>query len=76
MTADDNGTQDQAADYNREGQERAANNNSIRHKTMKPTRQQSCEKRKKSSLCKNTFFSNAVYLVEFSAPAKTSNVTF
>ena len=30
--ADDNGTQDRAADYNGEGRERAENNDSIKHK--------------------------------------------
>ncbi len=37
--ADDNVTQDQAADYKGEGGERAANNNGIRQKSDKPTRQ-------------------------------------
>ncbi len=32
---DDNGIQDSAADYNGEGQERAAKNNGIRHQTEK-----------------------------------------
>jgi hypothetical protein len=43
---------------------------------VKPAWQQSCEKRKKSSLLKKTFFSNAVFLVDFFAPAKTANVMF
>ncbi len=35
-----------------------------------------CEKIKKWSLCKKTFFSNTVCLVGFFAPAKTANVPF
>jgi hypothetical protein len=38
-TADNNGTQDRAADYERDGGERAANKNSIRQKADKPARQ-------------------------------------
>ncbi len=35
-----------------------------------------CEKIKKSSLCKKTFFSNMVCPIGFFAPAKTANVPF
>ena len=54
MAADNDGMQDRVADYNGVGQERVANNNGIRHKAM-ATRQQSCEERKKPSLCKKIF---------------------
>jgi hypothetical protein len=41
-----------------------------------PGSMQSCGKIEKLSLCKKTFFSNTVCLVEKIAPAKTVNVTF
>jgi hypothetical protein len=68
--ADDDGTRDQAVDYEGEGGERAAKNNGIRQKA--PGRER--EKIKKLSLCKKTFFSNTVCPVGFFAPAKTANV--
>jgi hypothetical protein len=61
--ADDDGTQDQAADYKGEGGEQAANNNGIR-----PAGQ--ITKIKKLSLRKKTFFSNTVCPVGVFAPAE------
>ncbi len=69
--ADDNGTQDWAADYEGEEGEWAANNNGIRARQAK-----SVNKIKKSSLRKKTFFSNTVCPVGIFAPAKTPNGTF
>jgi hypothetical protein len=63
------------ADYEGEGEERAVNNNGIRQKADKPTGRV-CEKIKKLSLCKKSFFSNTVCPVGFFAPAKTPNVSF
>ncbi len=69
---DDDGTQDREADYEGEGGERAANNNSIR--AHAPGRES--EKIKKSDLCKKTFFSNTVCPVGFFAPTKTHHLWF
>jgi hypothetical protein len=68
---DDNGMQDRPADYEGEGGERVANNNSIRAR-----RAESVKKIKKLSLCKKTSFSNTVSPVVFFTPTKTPNVWF
>ncbi len=75
--ADDNGMQDRAVVYEGEGEERAANNNGIRQKAdivSPPGRER--KKINKSSLRKDTFFSNTFCPVGFFAPAKTANVPF
>ncbi len=66
---DNNGMQDQAADYKGEGGERAANNNGIRHKAglISPTGRER-EKMKKSSLqvevllCRVTSYGTLSYI--------------
>ncbi len=73
MTAADNdGTQDRAADYKGERGEWAANNNGIRARA--PGRER--DKIKKLCLYKKTFFSNTVCPVGFFAPSKTLNLLF
>jgi hypothetical protein len=52
--------------------ERAAKNNGIRARALG----RECDKIKKSSLCKKTFFSDMVCLIGFFAPAKTLNRVF
>ncbi len=64
--ADDDGTQDRAADYEGEGGEQVVNNNGIRARA--PGRER--EKIKKSSLCKKTFFSDTVCPLDFLLPSK------
>jgi hypothetical protein len=65
--------QDWVADYDREGPEQAVYNNGIRQEAG----QQSCERRKKSSLLsKKTFFNDAVCLVEFLLPPKQPMICF
>ncbi len=64
-SADDDGTRDWMADYEGEGREWAANNNSIRARRAESVK-------KKMSLCKKTFFSDTVCAVGFFAPAKNT----
>ncbi len=62
--ADDDGVQDQAADYEGKGGEQAANNNGSRPAAACQPGRERETKIKILSLCKKTFFSNTV-LLEF-----------
>jgi hypothetical protein len=72
--ADNNGTQDRAADYTGKEEPRQQTSTAFGVRLMPTGRE--CEKIKKSSLRKKTFFSKTVCLVGFFIHAKTPNTTF